>query len=432
VRSCLAVPCLALIFFHHYPFLICCPSRPWTNAKLGTISAGRAFREEPWRNAWIGSKGMGSLPAGLAAGLSVKQNTWVSRVEWIEASGMWSVSRRGAGSQNLQEQFDYLVIAHNGKCADQLMCKAGVPEVHASLRVKFGPKLSSPRQPLMQLTSLWVCMLVLRRTTFGSEVGFDAAVIEQHPVLGHITDNTSKGLNSKLLSEKYICLTLVSTPEFGAAHKVSQENVPESKRKEVSKLMVLALAEVLQMKKSPVESSVESVHLQLWGAAVPLNTASHPEQYIFDAENKVGVAGDWLVTPNIRGAAISGEALARRLCEDMDNKERPPKSVGIPCRFASASGCSALGVSPGEQRDAKGVGSKSIFEKTVVHADIDHLPASSSAPSKNASKTANIDAELDALATKLKQLPMGNETLNARRRLKKKMAVLKAKQENST
>jgi hypothetical protein len=39
----------------------------------------------------------------------------------------------------------------------------------------------------------------------------------------------------------------------------------------------------------------------------------------------------------------------------------------------------------------------------------------------------NIKAELDALTKKLKEIPLGNGTLNARRRLKKKITGLQSK-----
>ena len=57
--------------------------------------------------------------------------------------------------------FDYLVIAHNGKCADRLMSQAGVPRIHDLLRVRFTPKLDTKNQT-MQLCSIWALMIKIK------------------------------------------------------------------------------------------------------------------------------------------------------------------------------------------------------------------------------------------------------------------------------
>ncbi|KAL8614267.1 hypothetical protein ACOMHN_007605 [Nucella lapillus] len=57
--------------------------------------------------------------------------------------------------------------------------------------------------------------------------------------------------------------------------------------------------------------------VQLWGAALPLNTYSSTDECLFDAPLQVGVCGDWLVSPCIQGAALSGMAMAQKIQQHM-------------------------------------------------------------------------------------------------------------------
>ena len=72
--------------------------------------------------------------------------------------------------------------------------------------------------------------------------------------------------------------------------------------------------------------------LQLWGAAVPLNTwktnstatgstdVSEAESgFLFDADFGVGASGDWLLDSSIGGAWTSGVRLAEYMMDDNRN-----------------------------------------------------------------------------------------------------------------
>lgn len=52
-------------------------------------------------------------------------------------------------------------------------------------------------------------------------------------------------------------------------------------------------------------------YLQLWGAALPLNTPGTP--CILDPDSRVGVCGDWLSGGSLQAAAVSGITLARQI-----------------------------------------------------------------------------------------------------------------------
>jgi hypothetical protein len=80
----------------------------------------------------------------------------------------------------------------------------------------------------------------------------------------------------------------------------------------------------------PSESMGKAVleqRLQLWGAALPINTweTSGDDKngvsaggYIYDADHAVGVCGDWLVQPSVAGAWTSGQQLADHFVASAD------------------------------------------------------------------------------------------------------------------
>jgi hypothetical protein len=204
--------------------------------------------------------------------------------------------------------FDYLVVAHNGKCADKLMKPAGVPRTHKLLEVKFGARLRSPTQPVMQLNSLWVLMVVLPDSQ-PSGAQFDGASVSGVPELAWAANNTSKYAPTTAKGGKTHaageCWTLVSTAAFGQAHKVPQEAVPPAKAKEVTSLMLRAFERALG--RSPNDPPLTPVfsRTQLWGAAVPLNglKTDKGKEFAFEAAANVGVCGDWL-SPTGLGVSI--------------------------------------------------------------------------------------------------------------------------------
>jgi len=115
--------------------------------------------------------------------------------------------------------------------------------------------------------------------------------------------------------------------------KTPQENIPVDTVDEVSRLLLEALSESLGL--SPGTLNKEDIldsRLQLWGAAVPLNTwktnstatgstdVSEAESgFLFDADFGVGACGDWLLDSSIGGAWTSGVRLAEYMMDDNRN-----------------------------------------------------------------------------------------------------------------
>ena len=117
------------------------------------------------------------------------------------------------------------------------MSTTGADAIHQLLRVRFSDRLN-PRDPRMHLNSLWVLMVAFKSSL---KLPFEGAHVEDSSEpLDWLCNNTAK-LDQSGPAE---CWTLISTPAFGTAHKVPQENVPPGKRKEVTQALLASFARV--------------------------------------------------------------------------------------------------------------------------------------------------------------------------------------------
>ena len=82
---------------------------------------------------------MSSVAQAEAAGLDVRQDLWVSPNNGIrfQADGSWLVRE----SKTFERQFDAIVVAHNGKCAERLTSKQPAQDVHMLLRARFAASI---------------------------------------------------------------------------------------------------------------------------------------------------------------------------------------------------------------------------------------------------------------------------------------------------
>jgi len=100
--------------------------------------------------AFVGRAGMSSIANCLADGINIKQNTWAGNVQWESSVNKWKVGKYG--------MFEYLVVAHNGKCAHKLMADAGVPAIHRLTEVRFSDCLNL-KDKRMHLCSIWALLV---------------------------------------------------------------------------------------------------------------------------------------------------------------------------------------------------------------------------------------------------------------------------------
>ncbi|KAK7500438.1 hypothetical protein BaRGS_00008345, partial [Batillaria attramentaria] len=196
---------------------------------IGNLRSGKCVADPNLTQAFIGTQGMRSVAECLAKMCHVQRPCWVGNVSFDFTAKKWKVDKYGF--------FDYLVIAHNGKCADRLMASSGADDVHKLLRVRFSDKLN-PRDARMHLSSLWV-LLVGFEHSLG--LAYEGAHVHEPGVPISWLSNNSKKLEQ---SGPVECWTVISTPAFGSAHKVPQENIPPGKEKEVTQALLSALAQV--------------------------------------------------------------------------------------------------------------------------------------------------------------------------------------------
>ena len=118
--------------------------------KIGHLKDGIFTVDTKLTQAFVGVNGMADIPKCLAGSLHLKGSTWVGNVLWDTTIKKWKVDRYG--------YFDYLVIAHNGKCADKLMANSGATDVHTLTQVRFCDRLLM-RDKRMQLCSIWALLV---------------------------------------------------------------------------------------------------------------------------------------------------------------------------------------------------------------------------------------------------------------------------------
>eukprot|EP00850_Spirogloea_muscicola_P012842 SM000085S23192 [mRNA] locus=s85:40100:42398:+ [translate_table: standard] len=267
----------------------------WTGL-VARLSPGGAAAPLPPSRRYVGRGGMRALCDGMLANeelVAVERPMWVSHMR-LHAGG-WALSD---GDIRLGD-FDAVVIAHNGKCANRLLAAAGVPLVAAQMK-------------RLKLSSIWSLMAAFNGQLPVPE-GLEGAHVDGVPAVAWLGNNTAK----LALGDRPQCWTMLSTKEYGLKNKVPQEAVPRVRAARVTEEMLAGLAAALGVDggaaglPSPIYTRV-----QLWGAALPLNSPGTP--CIFDAVGRVGICGDWLLSSTVEAAALSGIALDFRDAQEED------------------------------------------------------------------------------------------------------------------
>lgn len=301
---------------------------------------------------YVGSKGMRSLTQALSSNIDVKIGHWVSAIE--RKDGQWHLREH---SKSLG-QFDAVVIAHNGKCADRLLSTANAPRIHDLLRVNFGATLPSDlrRMRKMQLCSLYAMVFVLSNpiTTLPYEAAYTK---DTNNILSWVCNTSAKIGDASCFLQSW---TLISTRQYAAENKVPQEAIPKEKELQIKEDMLAAFCELTNIPRTSL--AIEFSRIQLWGAAVPLNR--HTAPFVLDGKEHIGICGDWfsssahVSSPCIESAWMSGVRLAEELAQGMGT-DGVLKDVGFETMhcFEACDATHPLGDVPGYQ-DTKGVSLK--------------------------------------------------------------------------
>jgi len=269
--------------------------------------------------------------------VELRFGAWVSRLTADARTGKWRAASRKAGggggggkdcsdpsgsraAAGGDDAFDAVVLAHNGKCLNRLAAPMGCPLVAAQVM-------------RLRLSASWVALLAFERTVGAP---FEGAFVDAAQDRGGGGGGGGGGLawagnnSAKLgLGGPSECWTLVSTDAFAQRRKVPQERVPADVAAAVARELMEAFAKAAgaaaagggkgrsgpgaarQASPLPLPPLAAPPRVQLWGAALPLNSPGVPA--LLDPASRVGVCGDWLLGAGVQSAAASGLALARRV-----------------------------------------------------------------------------------------------------------------------
>jgi len=271
-------------------------------------------KDNPNTKRYVGSNGMMIIPDVLSKGLNIRRPCWVSNL--CNLKGKWKLM---SYKEDLGE-FDIVIIAHNGKCADRLISTSNstncsLQKIHERLKVSFGPTL--PRHDVMrkmQLSSLFVGNFLFKKgiiPNFG-----DALIIDnkfsKNPLSWICCTSRKIGQNHEL----YESYTVISTREYASNNKVPQENIPIAKELEVKSVLLRGFESALGLQLNSIKNPINYL-IQLWGAGIPLN--KYTSAYVYDSKSNIGICGEWMNSseytdgPNIETAFMSGFKLANSL-----------------------------------------------------------------------------------------------------------------------
>lgn len=290
------------------------PYEDGTLFNIGMKDNGNIDIESLSLRAYYGSKDMGlaALSQDMldTSRFKIQQDVWVSPssgARYMPKTKEWRITASG----KVLGYFDHLVIAHNGKCADRLMSKTPAKRVHQLLRVNFSPSVAAHGGKRMTLSSIYSYSFALPKDSPLSSAlptYFKGGFVENNKSLRFLSCQTRKYQPR----EDVEVWTLLSSSTFAKKYKAPQEFLPEEVAEEVSSLLLNALERSTGLSEGvlrPIEGRV-----QLWGAALPLNVWNGGKDgYLYDAEFKVGVCGDWLVEASVGGAWTSGYKLGKEM-----------------------------------------------------------------------------------------------------------------------
>lgn len=268
-------------------------------------------------------------------------NITVVRQAWVATmargtNGAWTLGGNDVPCE--VSEADWVVVAHNGKCAARLVASskgsAGEP-VERALQCAFGirPRTQLEKQNRLILSSIWSVGVAVKRG--GVSMPFEGAHVTGDDALAWCKKNPSTESDVEVWS-------LLSTAEFGKANKVPQERVPKKKAAEVTSALVGAFA---RLGGTIDPAAILASRAQLWGAALPLTCTR--ERSLVDADAGVAVCGDWMGggdAPSVQSAVLSGEACASSLLASLS---AVPVARARPLRFRPTdAGATTVGLFP--------------------------------------------------------------------------------------
>ncbi|WVZ91115.1 hypothetical protein U9M48_037328 [Paspalum notatum var. saurae] len=286
--------------------------REW-NGLIGELEAGGHFRPIPSSAPrYIGVNGMRSLADAMLPEtdmIKVVRPCWISKLEPF--NGLWRLFE----NEKPRGEYDAIVIAHNGKCANRLLSTSGLP-------------LLTKQMKRLELSSVWALLAAfedpLPIPNNDSHEAFEGAFVRDVDTLSWMGNNTRKLFPTK--TETSECWTFFSTAAYGKRNKVPQENIPKVTAEKVKEDMLGGVEHALGLSKGSLQQPIYT-RVQLWGAALPMNTPG--VSCIFDPLGRAGICGDWLSGSSIEAAVLSGMSLANHIADYFVNHGECPEEFAI-------------------------------------------------------------------------------------------------------
>ena len=277
----------------------------------------------PATDYYIGSnaRGMGAIAQYMSQSLNTPPaiDTWISPSNGLRKEGnQWKIKGHG--------KFDAVVIAHNGKCADRLTSKINCKRINRLLRVTFNDTPSTNKMTLNSIYSLIVEIQkdVLRKDIDGMFCSDKSQILDS--MFCQNRKYATPSISTTQETQETETWTLLSNASYAKANKQPQEHLDGTKLTQTIIQTMLQeafnLASVNKANGIHLKAVVKKTKLQLWGAGVPLNTWKPKDGncFLWDADNQIGVVGDWLKDSSLYGAWESGYMFGSTFEKGMGSK----------------------------------------------------------------------------------------------------------------
>ncbi|KAK1626300.1 hypothetical protein QYE76_000615 [Lolium multiflorum] len=286
--------------------------REWRGS-VGELQAGGQFTPTPSSTPrYIGVNGMRPLADALLPEndlIKVIRPSWISKLEPF--NGLWRLFE----NEKPQGQYDAIVIAHNGKCANRLLSTSGLPQLTKQMK-------------RLDLSSVWALLAAFEDPLpiphNSSHGAFEGAFVRDVDSLSWMANNTRKLF--PLETDRPECWTFFSTASYGRKNKVPQENIPNATAEKVKREMLGGVELALGLSTGSLQLPFYT-RVQLWGAALPMNTPGVP--CIFDPQGRAGICGDWLTGSSIEAAVLSGMSLGDHVADYFASHGERPEEFAI-------------------------------------------------------------------------------------------------------
>lgn len=246
---------------------------PWTG-RVVSIAPNSPPQLADATTRWVAVPGMRSLGEHLARAVTVRYATTVRAL--VREGAQWQLSADGDESLGT---------------FDQVLVTAPAPQAHALLAA-HAPAFSASLADVVMHPCIALMVVLPARP----DVPWDAAFVNEHPVLSWVARNASKPGRAP-----HECWVAHATTAWSAM-QLEQEPVA------LVPALLAALGDVLR-----ASLTVEHAVAHRWRFALPEpGTSDSLGEAWFDASLGLGVGGDWCVGGRVEGALLSGMVLGDR------------------------------------------------------------------------------------------------------------------------